>query len=246
MVRQPPPARTAARTSSISGATGLAQLLAFLVMPIVSRLYTPTDFGHLAIFTSILSLLLPIVSFRYEAAIPLAADHREAVDVAALSVVLTATTCGTALAVLIIGHLISNYFHDDSVSESYAWMPVAMAVFSLQYIATMWQVRARTFARLAGMRFASIVGTVFCQLVLGYVFGGAISLILASIAGQAMAIAIAVYPYRTRIGRLVEEFGEARIRRAASSFRAFAMFTSPSGIINVRASAAKCGPCSHI
>jgi O-antigen/teichoic acid export membrane protein len=219
---------------SISGATALAQALALLMFPIISRLYTPDDFGRLTIFLSVISILAPLVSLRYELAIPVPTDHREAVDVVALSVALTvATTCFTGLLILFWWTVLSVHFDSNQISISFLLIPVGMAVLSFQNIASMWQIRAKTFVKLGGMRFATIFGTVACQLVLGYAFGGASSLLCASIVGQAIATTIAIYPYRTRIWQLAESFLEARIWRAASTYGAFALFSSPAGIINV-------------
>ena len=82
-----------------SGSAG-AQLLLVLAAPILTRLYTPEDFGLLAIYTSLLALAGVISSLRYELAIPLPKEDEEAANTAvlclgliAISALLTGNTC---------------------------------------------------------------------------------------------------------------------------------------------------------
>lgn len=65
----------------VGGTTG-AQLLAVLAAPLLTRLYTPEDFGLLAVYASLLGLIAVIASLRYELAIPLPTDDTEAAAVA--------------------------------------------------------------------------------------------------------------------------------------------------------------------
>lgn len=46
----------------LTGGTAVAQGLAALAWPLLTRFYTPQDFGILAVFSSILSILLVVIS----------------------------------------------------------------------------------------------------------------------------------------------------------------------------------------
>ena len=60
----------------LSGASVVAQLINIVSMPIVSRLYSPNDFGVLALYSSIVGLLATISGFRYYLVIPLVRRER--------------------------------------------------------------------------------------------------------------------------------------------------------------------------
>ncbi|NCC31504.1 MAG: lipopolysaccharide biosynthesis protein, partial [Chloroflexia bacterium] len=63
------PKNAFARSVSILvGGTAGLQLLSILTAPIYTRLYTPSDFGVLAVFVGLLSLIIIIASLRYELA----------------------------------------------------------------------------------------------------------------------------------------------------------------------------------
>jgi len=67
----------------------LAQLLSFVMLPIISRLYDPFLFGELASFISIVSLLTMLSTGRFEMAIMLPKRKEEAVSLVVLIIVLS-------------------------------------------------------------------------------------------------------------------------------------------------------------
>ena len=58
----------------VSSGAMMAQVIAALAGPINSRLYTPADYGTLAIFGSAFSLFAILAFMRYDLAIPVAED----------------------------------------------------------------------------------------------------------------------------------------------------------------------------
>lgn len=60
----------------IAGGTTLAQLVNILATPVISRIYSPEDFGVAAVFMSVVSILSVISALRYELAIPLPKTER--------------------------------------------------------------------------------------------------------------------------------------------------------------------------
>lgn len=55
-----------------------AQTVSLLVVPILTRLYSPSDFGVFAIYLAAVNTLVPIASLRYQAAIALPKEESEA------------------------------------------------------------------------------------------------------------------------------------------------------------------------
>ena len=55
----------------MSGGAALAQLIPLAAMPLISRLYTPADFGVLASILAAATILSPLATGRYELAIVL-------------------------------------------------------------------------------------------------------------------------------------------------------------------------------
>ncbi|HOX23097.1 MAG TPA: hypothetical protein PLL10_06490, partial [Elusimicrobiales bacterium] len=72
----------------LAGGTAIGQGLVLALSPVVSRLYTPDDFGTLAVYASFLGIATVIVSLRYEIAIPLPEDDKVAANLLGLSLLL--------------------------------------------------------------------------------------------------------------------------------------------------------------
>ena len=51
--------------SSMVGATILAQLIGIAILPMLSRIYSPADFGVLAVYTSVVNILTMFTGLRY-------------------------------------------------------------------------------------------------------------------------------------------------------------------------------------
>lgn len=69
-----------------SGAA-FAQLLYFITLPFISRLYSVEDFSVLSVFTSVLILLSTIACFRYDLAISFAESEQETIMLFIISII---------------------------------------------------------------------------------------------------------------------------------------------------------------
>ena len=89
--------------------TTVAQLIPFLISPIITRLYSPEDLGRLALFVSIISILSIISTCKYDAAILLPKEESNAFALYYLSNILV----GAFFIALLIFAVISNLFFED-------------------------------------------------------------------------------------------------------------------------------------
>ena len=69
----------------ISGTT-IAQGITIAISPILSRIYSPSDFGIFAAFSSVIAMISLIIGGRYEVAILLPKKDEDAANLFALSV----------------------------------------------------------------------------------------------------------------------------------------------------------------
>lgn len=92
---------------TIMKGSALAQLIGFLILPLLSRSFGPEVFGHFQAFQSIMTLIIVVVMLRYEIAILRASDGPELTHVSALCGLLTFVTTvvftGILLAALAMG-----------------------------------------------------------------------------------------------------------------------------------------------
>ena len=64
----------------LSGSSSITQILGILVLPILSRIYSPENFGIYALFFSISNILLIIVMGQYHLAIVIPKDYEKSLS----------------------------------------------------------------------------------------------------------------------------------------------------------------------
>src|SRR5574341_1067345 len=72
-------------TLTLTGGGAAAQLLTLAAMPVLSRLFTPADYGTYAVYASLVAIPSALAAWSYEAAIPLPKEEEEARRLLALS-----------------------------------------------------------------------------------------------------------------------------------------------------------------
>jgi O-antigen/teichoic acid export membrane protein len=133
--------------------TALAQLLAIVAMPVLSRLYSPGDFGALAVFMAVSSIVATAVTLRYETSILLPKKEQEAISLVLLSLALAmflGMACGAIVWLLPAGIRATL-----GVSAVGGWLPVAVAAgiaTAMVAIGTAWLNRQRAYLKIAQLR----------------------------------------------------------------------------------------------
>lgn len=79
----------AKNTATLTLGTMAAQGIAIAAMPVLSRLYTPADFGLLAVFLAVSGIVATVITLRYETAILLPKDEQESKTLVLLSAFLS-------------------------------------------------------------------------------------------------------------------------------------------------------------
>ena len=93
----------------------LAQLLSFLILPIISRLYTPLSFGEFANFTSVVSFLVMISTGQFEMAIMLPKKEKEAVSLIGLIIVMSFVLSVAYLIIILLVPISINYISNRAL-----------------------------------------------------------------------------------------------------------------------------------
>ena len=87
--------------------TSIAQAIPILISPILTRIYTPKDFGVLALFLAITTIFGSIANARYEIAIMLPKKDEDAINIFDLGFIIN---CFISLILLVLVILFNSYF----------------------------------------------------------------------------------------------------------------------------------------
>ncbi len=219
----------------VGGATALGQGVLVLAAPVLSRLYDPEDFGLLAVYAAVLSVLLAVASLRFDLAIPIASDPTEALHLLMLSGVLgTAASIGLAVAVLVAGQQIAATLGAAPLAPLLWVLPLALLVASVAQALSSWAVYARMFPALGRMRAIGAVAQAAGQTAFGVVHAGPLGLLLGDFAGKALGMEQLIRSVWTSLRSTTlsrgalwraahERWGFARLMTAASLVNALAL-----------------------
>jgi O-antigen/teichoic acid export membrane protein len=193
----------------------VAQALPLLLGPLLSRLYTPQQFGQYNLFAAVSANIAVVACARYEFALPLLGDALEAAALRALCLrVLAVVTLASATGA-------AGWFWWSSNGWT-AWLPVAVAVLGWLSLATLWATRAQAYRALAVARVVQYGGASLAQAGAALLGAGVQGLIVAPIAAAAAAAALLRLPLEDEAA--VEP---GRWRDLARRFRDFPLLNTP-------------------
>jgi O-antigen/teichoic acid export membrane protein len=167
----------------LTGGTAFAQALGVLALPLLTRLYTPDDFGVLGAFAAPLGIIAVVSALRFEIAIPLPNEDTKAAHLLAVSLIsVIATTILTALVIAIWGNYLATAAFESIVGNRYLWLlPLGVFVTGAYSVFQNWAIRKKAYHRIARTRIEQAVGGIGSQVGLGWAGIGGLGLIIGQI-----------------------------------------------------------------
>jgi len=221
----------------LTGAVG-GQAVSLLLSPLLTRLYTPQEFGTLSVYSAIIAIMAVVASLRYELALPLAKSDEEAVNLMAvcLCVLLATTLVLGAVVFFIPAALLAGLWPipgDQGPLRIYRLLLVVGYVclggyFVALYVAT----RAGAFRPIAKTRLAQGVVGPTSQIALALLGLGAPGLLTGAILGQSagtLGLFGSVFSGRTG---LLKEITWQRMWAQAKRYRQFPLVASWAALID--------------
>lgn len=182
-----PKNKFARAVSVLAGGTAAGQIIVVVASPLLTRLYSPEDFGLLAVYAGLLGILGVVASLRYELAIPLPESNEEAASVAVLSLLtVLGMTLLCAVVVGIWGQDITALLNTPALTP-YLWLlPLGLLLAGAYQALSYSALRVRAFSTIAQTKLIQATCMVGVQLV-AYGFGP-VALIFGRVIGQSAGI----------------------------------------------------------
>jgi len=215
------------------GGTAGAQLLSVIAAPVLARIYTPDDFGLLAVYSGLLLMIGVVASLRYEIAIPLPEEDQEAAHLVLLSVLLVSgMSLLTLVTVLVFQTSIAELVGVPDLADFLWLLPVGVFLLGIYNVFSYWATRTKQFSLVASTKVQQSLVTLVIQL-LAFQLGG-LGLLVGKVLGQGVGIislakpAIKLPPFlgiRRRISR-------SALAATADRYRRFPIFSTWEGLAN--------------
>ena len=217
---------------TLASGTAVAHLVVVLSAPVLTRLYTPADFGALAVYSSVLSVLLVVATLRYEAAIPLPAEEDQAASLLALATaVLAGMTAVIAVLIWLVGASAARAANVPELASYRGLIPLGFLGAGAYQLFALWAIRRSRFRPVARTRVGQGLGQMVTQITLGAAGAGTPGLLLGDVVGRVVGSgALAVQLLRERpFGRVTG----ASLRAMAYRYRRFPLVTTWAGLLNI-------------
>ncbi len=211
---------------------GMSQLIAVLLTPVVARFFTPAEIGVYAFLLSIVMVFSTIASGRYEQAIVVAEDEREAVNVFALGFVILTLINLLTLAVVSLLFFLPFQFFGGSVSELWAFsIPVFSLMYSIYLLLRFYSVRIKNFKNISISKPAESLSKGGLSIAFGWLFGGAWGLIIAGFASKLLSLIIISKKSLADIRSNRHLVSKKEVKAVSVKYYKFPLFDAPNALL---------------
>jgi O-antigen/teichoic acid export membrane protein len=147
------------------GGSAISQGIVVAALPIVTRLYTPSDFSVLAVFMSLLSIICVAACLRFDIAIPIPQTDSDAINILGLALLSTVLVSSlVAICILAGAAQIAGWFNQPKL-QPYLWLlPLGVLLAGAYSALQFWFVRKKEFSAIARNRIGQSFACVCTQL----------------------------------------------------------------------------------
>lgn len=173
----------------LASANAAGQFVSLAVAPLLARLYTPNDFGILAIFIAVMSMVLVGSSLRYELAIPLPRRERDAESLLIIALTINVFSALIVLvAVLLFREEVASWTGTPDLANVLWLLPIVILVAGTYKALKFWSIRSRGYGRIAKTRINQSIANATAQVLGGLAGLGVWGLVIGQAIGQSVGV----------------------------------------------------------
>ncbi len=209
--------------------TSLRNLIVFLTLPILTRLYTTEDFGNFELLISITTLLGMVGSLKYDVALVIPQYRKEAHHVVVLALVALGVFTLIMGGILYVqGDRFLKVLNASQLAPYIHYLIVGVLFLGFMQILRFWLIRHKAFGFSAIAQVTQAVLTQGGAIVLGLIRPSFFGLFISYIGGMAGAALLILRKFSPELKGISVRY----LRLFAYKYRKFPLFNTPSAFIN--------------
>ncbi len=217
----------------ITGGTAFAQVINALLSPVITRIYTPEEYGILTVYIAVLNMLAIIGSLKYEWGIPIASDEKKAINVLSLSIiVLFIVTTIISLILIFFGDTFLDLFDGQILLKYRFFIPLGVFFTGLYNIFTQWAYRTKNYKSISKTKLSQSITQNVTKIGLGLLKIGPAGLISGNILGQSAGITTLSMPLIKKERFLLRKINKRSIIWCAKRYKEFPLYSAPGQFLN--------------
>jgi len=216
----------------MTGAT-IAQAIPIAISPILTRIYTPEDFGLFALYMSVASIISVVATGSYEHAIMLPVKDEDAINIVALSMGISFFVSFIALMIVFIfNRQLTILLGNPEISFWLYFIPIIILLTGLYQSFNYWSNRKKQYKRLSTNKIIQSTTQASTNLSMGLNGFGSAGLILSAILGQGVATFILGRLIFKEDRKIIKKIKRVKIIALAKKYIDFLKFSTFSSASN--------------
>ena len=216
--------------ATLMSGTLMAQVIMLAFIPILTRLYTPSEFGLYSLFLAIASMVGMISSWRYDQAIMLPKSDRDAQALLFLSMIIT---LGMVVLMGLVLFLFHGFFLDYFQGVTYLlWLlPVAVMVLGMIQIFDAYSTRQQFYKKIASTKVSAAGISVSLQSLSRYGFN-LDGLVVGKLLAESVSLFLLVEFHLKKQTLQLKNFSKRRLQANMKRHEDFPKYQSVATLLN--------------
>ncbi|HUM48307.1 MAG TPA: oligosaccharide flippase family protein, partial [Chitinophagales bacterium] len=214
--------------------TVVAQAIPILIAPVLSRIYSPGEFGVFSMFSSIASAVAVIATFRYELAIMLPDKETTAINILRLSFIITAFLSALLLFIILLFHQqLPVWLAMKELHAFQYYLPLFLLFAGGAQALNYWISRQKKFRLLAAGKIGQTGTAGILSIVLGCLNFSAAGLIIGALAGQFTSFIIYAAGSLKKMAALESYVSRKKMVENFHTYKTFLLVNTPHALLGV-------------
>ncbi|MEQ8924873.1 MAG: oligosaccharide flippase family protein [Fulvivirga sp.] len=212
----------------------IAYFIGFFFTPIITRIYSPSDYGAFAFFNSVFSVLLLCCSMGYSEALIIVQNQRKLNTLVKFLVVATVSIGAfVGLILFIFWDGFISFFNVQSLGSNILLLPILLVLGMLSVVADAQNVRDKLFKQNGISKVISISSSKAFVSVYGFVIGpNPLGLIIGEIINRLLLLITLLGNNTKRFFKgLIENWKYNEIREVVISYKNYPLYVFPNSLL---------------
>lgn len=215
----------------------IAQAIPIVISPILSRIYTPKDFGVFALYMAIVLIAGTIATGRYELAITLPLEEEDAKNLVFLALIISVSVSVVLMMITLVFNVqITSLLGNPEIGFWLYFIPVSVLLSGIYQSLNYWLIRQKHYKELALRNVLQGSATAAGQVAIGTSIAGSSGLFFGSILGQIVAVISLIKATKKSSLTTLHSKILLGIKKQAHRYKRFPMLQGPSTIIEASSS----------
>jgi len=212
--------------------TTIAQAIPIAISPILTRIYTPEDFGVFALYVAFIGIFSVIASGRYELALMLPKDEDDAINIFVLGVAILLIVTITLLLLIFLFHeRILALLNNQEISLWLYFIPLSVFFIGLFNLLSYYNNRLKNYKDIAHASIMKSIVLATVQLSVGFLKSGVTGLISGQIISSFFAnLQLLKNILENKV--LIGSVSKKKMMKLAVEYKDFPKYQAPHALLN--------------